>query len=404
MQTWPEPAFPFPAFPGPALELVDSASGIRRSFDNPETFTVYVCGITPYDATHMGHAFTYVSFDLLVRYLTAGGTKVTYAQNVTDIDDPLLERAAATGVDWEELAVSQVELFASDMAALSVIPPNHYLGVVETIEPIAHAAAKLLAQGAAYWVDTDVYADLSKDPDFGSLSGFSAELMSQLFAERGGDPDRPGKRQALDPLLWRGQRPGEPHWDGGVLGQGRPGWHIECTVIAQQTIGLPFDLQGGGTDLLFPHQEMGSSHGRILSGAPAGAGQHTMLSGMVALDGEKMSKSLGNLELVSRLRGQGVDPAAIRLVLVSQHYSSDWEWTGELLSRAQQRLSRWRDASGVVVPQNLITQLRAALADNLNSPVAVSVVDGFVADPLAGSNSHGLTLGEVVFGLLGVNL
>ncbi len=230
-------------------ELVVAAAG--------EDATLYVCGITPYDATHIGHAATYVAFDLLVRAWTDAGHRVRYASNVTDVDDPLLERAAATGVDWRALAVEQTALFAEDMTALGVVPPDVYEGAVETIPAVVDAVTQLLDAGLAYRVPVepapggtdpglgDVYADLSADRAFGSVSRLARDVMEHLFAERGGDPDREGKKDALDPLLWRRERPGEPAWDGGALGTGRPGWHVECAVISRDGLGLPFDVQGG---------------------------------------------------------------------------------------------------------------------------------------------------------------
>jgi L-cysteine:1D-myo-inositol 2-amino-2-deoxy-alpha-D-glucopyranoside ligase len=362
---------------------VDAARGPRA--------TLYVCGITPYDATHLGHAATYVAFDLLGRAWRDAGLEVRYASNVTDVDDPLLERATATGVDWRDLAAEQTALFAEDMTALAVIPPDVYLGAVETVPDVVAAVESMLAAGAAYRVPLeagagggdpslgDVYADLSVDAAFGAVSGLSREHMVKLFGERGGDPERAGKRDPLDPLLWRRERPGEPAWDGGTLGTGRPGWHVECAVIARDGLGLPFDVQGGGVDLQFPHHEMSTSHARVLdSGQAAQAHAH---AGMVGLDGEKMSKSRGNLVLVSRLRGQGVDPMAIRLALLGHHYAADWEWTDADLADATERLARWRvatapdagpDATGT------LAAVRAALAADLDAPRAVAAVDAWV--------------------------
>jgi L-cysteine:1D-myo-inositol 2-amino-2-deoxy-alpha-D-glucopyranoside ligase len=287
---------------------------------------MYVCGITPYDATHMGHAASYVAFDLLNRAWRAAGQRVSYVQNVTDIDDPLLERATAIGVDWRDLAASQIELFRSDMEALNVLAPDSYVGAVESIPLIVPAIERLLDLGLAYRVagtagepDGDVYYDVeaaskhSVDTDawtLGAISGLGEAEMLELFSERGGDPGRAGKRQALDPLLWRVAREGEPSWEGGELGSGRPGWHIECTVIAQRYLPSPFTVQGGGSDLVFPHHEMGAGHAYSLSGRPLA--RHFAHAGMVGLDGEKMSKSKGNLVLVSKLRAAGEEPATVR--------------------------------------------------------------------------------------------
>ncbi|HLR27301.1 MAG TPA: hypothetical protein VK086_01305, partial [Ruania sp.] len=287
------------------------------------------------------------------------GLDVTYVQNVTDIDDPLLERAAETGVDWRDLAEDQVDLFRGDMRALRVVPPEHFVGVVESMELVVAAVAKLLEAGAAYWVDQDIYADLGADPRFGTISHLDEQEMRELFPERGGDPDRAGKRDPLDPLLWRGRREGEPAWDGGALGPGRPGWHIECGAIAAHYLGLPVSVEGGGQDLIFPHHDMGTSHLRFLAGGPGPAREETnnvqamadepircyLHTGLVAYQGEKMSKSLGNLVFVSTLLDEGVDARAIRLVLLNHHYRQEWEYTESELRTAQQRLQRWQAAA-----------------------------------------------------------
>jgi len=350
---------------------------------------MYVCGITPYDSTHMGHVATYVAFDVLRRAWLDAGLKVRVTSNVTDVDDPLLERAHATGVSWEHLAAEHEARFARDMAALSVLPPDTYLRVSDVVPQVAEAVAAMLDAGAAYRVPTagvggpdveglgDVYADLAADPAFGSVSGLDDATMRALFAERGGDPDRPGKRGPLDPLLWRRERPGEPAWDGGRLGRGRPGWHVECAVIAAQGLGPSFDVQAGGSDLLFPHHEMSCSHTRMLYGGRVRVHAH---AGMVAYAGHKMSKSLGNLVLVGDL--EHIDPAAVRLTVLAAHYSSDWEWTDARLTTGQARLARWRAATARTsgpAAAPLLDQVRAALARDLDTPAALEALDTWVA-------------------------
>jgi L-cysteine:1D-myo-inositol 2-amino-2-deoxy-alpha-D-glucopyranoside ligase len=387
VRTWPAPHVPELPGHGPAVRVVDSTSGQLVLAAPGPTAGLYVCGITPYDATHLGHAATYIAFDLLHRAWLDAGVDVHYASNVTDIDDPLLERAAATGVDWEKLAEEQTALFAEDMTALGVLPPTTYLGAVETIPTIADAVQRLLDQGLAYRVPVedgaggglpelgDVYADVQADPHFGSVAGLDHDQTVELFAQRGGDPQRPGKRDPLDPALWRRERPGEPAWDAGALGRGRPGWHIECTVIAQGALGAEFDVQGGGRDLCFPHHEMSTAHARALGGAGARVHMH---AGMVAYDGEKMSKSLGNLVLVSRLREQDVDPMAVRLAILAHHYREDWEWTDEALHGAIARLERWREAlSGNGGPDatSTLDAIRKGLAEDLDAPAALRAVD-----------------------------
>jgi L-cysteine:1D-myo-inositol 2-amino-2-deoxy-alpha-D-glucopyranoside ligase len=428
---------PVPRLPGsaPALRLFDTAKGGLVTLEATGEQSMYVCGITPYDATHMGHAASYLAFDLLNRVWRDGGQQVSYVQNVTDVDDPLLERATATGVDWRELAASQIELFQTDMEALNVLAPDHYVGAVEAIPAIVPAIERLLRQGLAYRVagsagepDGDVYYDVeaagkhSADADgawtLGAISGLSDAEMLELFAERGGDPGRAGKRQALDPLLWRVAREGEPSWEGGELGAGRPGWHIECTVIAHEYLPAPFTVQGGGSDLIFPHHEMGAGHAYSLAGVPLA--RHFAHAGMVGLDGEKMSKSKGNLVLVSRLRAAGEEPAAIRLAILAHHYRSDWSWTDAGFAEAKARLQTWRSAAAVAPAGSaggLLTRLRTELSQDLNAPGAVAAVDQWAASalghgaPATGSGvpapvsaADAALVGDAVNALLGVEL
>jgi L-cysteine:1D-myo-inositol 2-amino-2-deoxy-alpha-D-glucopyranoside ligase len=347
---------------------------------------MYVCGITPYDATHLGHAATYLAFDLVNRLWRDAGHDVRYVQNVTDIDDPLLERADRDGEDWVVLGMRETALFREDMEALRVLPPDHYIGAVESVGEVVEMVEKLLAEGAAYTLDDgtgDVYFDTARAPRFGYESRYTEAEMLTYFAERGGDPERAGKRQPLDPVLWRGARAGEPSWDGG-LGPGRPGWHIECTAIALNRLGPTFDVQGGGSDLRFPHHEMSAAHAECLTGEWPFA-RHYVHAGMIGLDGEKMSKSRGNLVFVSRLRGDGVDPAAIRLALSAGHYRSDRAWTGDLLDEARTRLARWRSATALQTgpaADATLARLRERLTDDLDTPAALAAVDRWADEAL----------------------
>ncbi len=384
MQAWTPPVvtrLPAPTTPL-QVQAFDTASRQVEPLARPGgTARMYVCGITPYDATHIGHANTYVAFDLLNRIWRDTGSVVEYVQNVTDVDDPLLERAAATGVDWQQLAQQQVELYRSDMEALNVLPPEHFVGAVESIGLVIREITTLQARGAIYAVDDAEYPDLyfsrAADADFGSLSRLGGDEAIAVFAERGGDPDRPGKRDPLDCLVWRQQRPGEPGWDS-PFGRGRPGWHIECTALALELLGSEFDVQGGGRDLIFPHHEMCASEARAATGREFALAY--LHAGLVGLDGEKMSKSRGNLVFVSELRRGGVDPMAIRLALLAQHYREDWMWTEAELDRAVDRLDRWREAvrldAGVNADEVLV-QVRAALAYDLDAPTALAAVDAW---------------------------
>jgi L-cysteine:1D-myo-inositol 2-amino-2-deoxy-alpha-D-glucopyranoside ligase len=368
---------------------------------------MYVCGITPYDATHMGHAATYVAFDLLNRAWRSAGHEVHYVQNVTDVDDPLLERAAATGEDWTVLAERETDLFRSDMQALRALPPDAYVGAVESIPLVVEMVQELQATGSVYEVPVgdaagavDLYFSVAHDPAFGEVSGWSREDMLRVFADRGGDPDRPGKKNPLDCLLWRAERPGEPAWDS-PFGRGRPGWHVECSAIARAHLGTPLDVQGGGSDLVFPHHEMSASEAHVADPDRRFARAYVH-AGMVGLDGEKMSKSRGNLVLVSRLRATGLDPMVIRLVLLAHHYRSDWHWDDADVSAAGARLDKLREAvaKGAGAPTApVVTDVLAALAEDLDAPSALRTLDHWANATVFGDRSEP-DAGEVVRALV----
>ncbi len=390
MISWPTPFIPAVPGAGLPLRVFDTASSALRPPTRGPVATLYVCGITPYDATHIGHAATYVTFDLLGRVLRDAGHDVMYVQNVTDVDEPLFERAERDGISWTDLARDEIALFREDMTALRVIPPDHYVGAVESIPVTVTAIETLVANGTAYPVAVpdgdghDTYFDTTSQPGFGTVSSLSREKMLGLFTERGGDPDRAGKRDPLDPVLWRAPRDGEPSWPGGSLGEGRPGWHIECTTIVLQHLGMPFDLQGGGTDLIFPHHEMSAAHAEAVTGTAPYARTYVHQA-MVGLDGSKMSKSKGNLVLVSRLRADGIDPMAIRLALLDHHYRTEWSWTGEVLHRAQERLASWRaglSGNGGPAAEATVTDVRERLADDLDSPGALAAIDRWVEESI----------------------
>nr|WP_241429192.1 cysteine--1-D-myo-inosityl 2-amino-2-deoxy-alpha-D-glucopyranoside ligase [Agrococcus sp. ARC_14] len=370
---------------------------------------MYTCGITPYDATHLGHAFTYLAFDTLTRVWLDAGIEVHTAMNSTDVDDPLLERAARDGVDWRELAERQQQLFRGDMEALRILPPDAWVAVTERIEPIAQAVQRLLDSGDAYLLEapdaagSDVLFDTTRARQFsvGEGSRTDAARMLELTREFGGEPDRPGKRSPLDPVLWRAERPGEPAWESPV-GRGRPGWHVECTVIAMDELGVPFTVAAGGRDLRFPHQEM-QGHHAIALGAPLFS-LARLNAGLVAFDGEKMSKSLGNLVLVSKLLAEGARPAAIRLALLDHHWRDDWEWFPGDLEAAEQRLDRWLAWAQLPdddpsLAESLVPWLRVTLHDDLNTPAALQAVDAFALRAPADEGSL-----AAIDALLGIDL
>ncbi|MGY1623057.1 cysteine--1-D-myo-inosityl 2-amino-2-deoxy-alpha-D-glucopyranoside ligase [Geodermatophilus sp. SYSU D00965] len=415
MLAWPAPLLPTLPGTGPALKLYDTSRGEVVATSPEDTARMYVCGITPYDATHLGHAATYLAFDLVNRVWRDAGHAVHYVQNVTDIDDPLLERAERDGEDWIVLGMRETALFREDMTALRVLPPEDYVGAVESIPRIVAHIEDLLDDGLAYVLDDgtgDVYHDVAQAPGFGAESRYDEPTMLRFFAERGGDPDRAGKRNRLDPLLWRGERPGEPSWPGPRGTAGRPGWHIECATIALETIGMAFDVQGGGSDLVFPHHEYSAVHAEALTATKPFARAYVHAA-MIGLDGEKMSKSRGNLVFVSKLRGEGVDPMAIRLALLSGHYRTDRAWTPDLLREAEQRLVTWRRAvarAAGAPAAPVLHGLRERLSEDLDTPGAIAVVDRWAARTLAAGDGDDLEDGaptvvcDAVDALLGIAL
>ena len=418
MHSWPSPHIP--TVPGPAvpLRLYDTADETLKPVRVTHNQAgMYVCGITPYDSTHLGHAATYLAFDLIHRLLIDAGVQVTYVQNITDVDDPLFERATRDGVDWRELGSSQIDLFRSDMADLSVIPPHDYVGAMESVGEVITMVQQLLDAGAAYVVDDpdypDIYASITATDRFGYESNYPRQRMLELFAERGGDPDRPGKRDPLDALLWRAAREGEPAWDA-PFGAGRPGWHVECSAIATNRLGSSFAIQGGGSDLIFPHHEFSAAHAEAALASPRMA-EHYVHTGMISLDGVKMSKSLGNLVFVSKLTEAGHDPSAIRLGVYLGHYRSDRDWSDKVLWAAEHRLVYWRMAttlaSDEVAARALVQQIRSLLADDLNTPAAIKAIDEWAdscnataADPGDAITPAGSIVATAVDALMGVKI
>ena len=410
MKSWTRPLIPHLPGTGPIPRIHDTSTGsLQPAAPAPgRPASLYVCGITPYDATHIGHAATYLAFDTLVRLWLDAGLAVDYAQNTTDVDDPLLERAAETGVDWRALADQQTELYRGDMQSLGVVPPDHFVAVTEVIEPIADAVVDLLERGIGYRIAGDPFGDVyfesaaasrASDWTLGDESRLDEATMLEFAALRGGDPERPGKRAPLDPLLWRGARPGEPSWTT-VVGDGRPGWHIECSVIAARHLALPATVNGGGVDLVFPHHEFSAGHTAALSGEHlATIYAHTSL---VGYQGEKMSKSLGNLVFVSELVSAGTDPRAIRLAILAQHHRTPWEWTAELLAEAVERLGRWERwarTSGDDQTRTL-EGLRQALSNDLDTAGALALIDERIG---AGEAADAVTI-AAIDGLLGIPL
>ena len=388
MNSWAQVAIPPLAerFDIPSLSIFDSAEREIRNIKKKDKYRVYVCGITPYDATHLGHANTYLAFDLINRYLRALGSEVLLVQNITDIDDPLLERAKRDGIDWRELATSQIDLFRSDMVALHILPPKHYIGAVEAIPLVNDAITALEKSNTVYRVEDDYYFRVRSDSEFGERSHLSDAEMLEIFSQRGGDPQREGKEDPLDALLWLAKRPSEPGWES-KFGIGRPGWHIECCAIALGYLEIDsdedtsIDIQGGGSDLVFPHHEMSASQGRLMNGKRFAA--NYIHAGMIGLDGEKMSKSKGNLVFVSQLLKDGVEPMVIRIALMSHHYRQDHMWHSSELDEAQDFLQELQIALSrmeVAPTDHVINEIIAALAQDIDTPRALLALRNWISE------------------------
>jgi L-cysteine:1D-myo-inositol 2-amino-2-deoxy-alpha-D-glucopyranoside ligase len=391
------------------LSLYNTASQSVEELPIKDHYRLYVCGITPYDATHLGHAATYVAFDLINRYLQFGGADVSFVQNITDIDDPLFERAKRDGVDWSELATSQIELFRGDMVALHVIPPDHYIGVVEAMQIIIDAISALASKDSTYKVEDDLYFRVRLDPEFLKRTHLSSELAMEYFAERGGDPQRIGKNDPFDALVWKAQRDGEPGWPS-PFGIGRPGWHIECSAIALHYLQpnssdeYAIDIQGGGSDLIFPHHDMSAAQGLVATGQKFA--RFFVHAGMIGLDGTKMSKSLGNLIFVSRLISDGIEPIAIRLALLRHHNRSDHMWGSSEISDATVFLERLRlnlARMEVAPTKPLIAELLAALSNDLDTERALELIASWcTATENGASGGSAGQLSRVLDDLLGL--
>ena len=373
MNSWPNfylPPIINTSFPN--LKLKDSGKGILE-IANSEVFKMYVCGITPYDATHLGHAATYLCFDLINRYQTLKKSSVKFVENITDIDDPLLERAQRDNQDWQALASSQIDLYRSDMASLRVLPPENFIKVTDSMHLIEKFIKKLSNNEHLYELDGDFYFNV--EPFLKRLP-ISMEEAITIFAERGGDPKREGKKHPLDPVIWLANVGDDPGWDS-EFGFGRPGWHVECTAIACEylddgTSNPIIDLQGGGSDLIFPHHFMSE---QIVKAAFGREFARTYVhAAMIGLNGEKMSKSKGNLVFVSKLLSDGVDPMVIRWALLSGHYQDDRQWNDQLLLKAQNEVNQIRIAlsrSEVTDSTQLIADIVFDISNNLDTPNAL---------------------------------
>ena len=376
------------------MKLYDTAKQEIVEFVPNPTVLMYTCGITPYDATHLGHAFTFISYDVLQRRLIDKGHQVKCVRNVTDVDDPLFAKARELGVHYLDLAAGEEARFESDMTALNALPVHSTPRASSAIPDIRGFIGMVIDRGFAYESGGSVYFNVEKFPQFGSVSHYSRETMIALARERGGNVDDPHKRNPLDFVLWHPSASDEPSWDT-MWGAGRPGWHIECSALALRELGTTIDLHGGGSDLIFPHHECERAQSEAATGQPFV--KHWMHVAMVSMDGHKMSKSRGNLVFVDKLRTQH-DPMAIRLGLIEHHYRTEWEWDDGLMSRNEVRLSNWKSAAQVGSSHGdggLLSEVRSALDNDLDTPTAVALVDAAASNGLAVGDSARL-LGVVI--------
>jgi L-cysteine:1D-myo-inositol 2-amino-2-deoxy-alpha-D-glucopyranoside ligase len=358
----------------PPMRLYDTAKRAVVPFEPNDHVLMYTCGITPYDATHLGHAATFISYDILQRRLIDRGHTITCVRNVTDVDDPLFAKARELGVHYLDLAAGEEARFERDMVALNALPVASTPRASSAIPDIRGFIGMVLDRGYAYQAGGSVYFDVSKYESFGALSHYSEAEMIELAKKRGGQVDDPHKRNPLDFVLWHPSAPDEPSWDT-MWGSGRPGWHIECSALALRELGTTIDLHGGGADLIFPHHECERAQSEAATGEPFVT--HWMHTALIAKDGEKMSKSLGNLVFVDKLRTE-YDPMAIRLALIEHHYRTEWEWDDELMPRNTARLEAWRAAADGS-PSDVLDEVRRRLDDDLDSPGAVAAVDAAAA-------------------------
>ncbi len=378
----------------PSMRLYDTARRAVVPFEPGEVVTMYTCGITPYDATHLGHAAAYVGYDVLQRRLRDRGHETRCVRNVTDVDDSILAKAREIGVHYLDLAAAETAKFDDDMIALGMLPSWSEPRATSAIADIRGFIGMVLDRGHAYQAGGAVYFDISTYERFGHVSGYDRDTMLEYARERGGNVDDPNKRDPLDFVLWQPSLPDEPAWDS-LWGPGRPGWHIECSALALRELGTTIDLHGGGSDLIFPHHECEAAQSESATGEPFV--RHWMHQAMVRMDGEKMSKSLGNLVFVSELRKEW-EAMAVRLAVVKHHYRDPWEWQDELMPEAAERLARWRagaerggDGSAA------LDAVRARLDDDLDTPGAVEAVDAG-ADAGADVTDAALLLGVRLHG------
>jgi len=368
------------------INLFDTAKQEVVPFEPGHVVSMYTCGITPYDATHIGHAATFMAYDVLQRRLIDLGHEVRCVRNVTDVDDPLFAKARDLGVHYLDLAAGEEARFERDMEALNALPVYSTPRASSAIADIRGFIGMVLERGYAYVVGGSVYFDVSKSPNFGNISHYSRQKMLDLARERGGDVDNPNKRDPLDFVLWHPSASDEPSWEA-VWGAGRPGWHIECSALALRELGETIDLHGGGSDLIYPHHECERAQSEAATGSSFV--KHWMHVAMVFMDGAKMSKSLGNLVFVDALR-KVWDPRAIRLAIINNHYRFEWEWDDTHMPLALERLQAWQESVNFPQDPSTLQAVRSHLDNDLDTPRALQSIDEAVSQGLCGREAAAL--------------
>ena len=383
-----------------SLFMFDSKSQQRNEIGrNGKKVQIYVCGITPYDSAHLGHAFTYLNFDLVIRALNFIGRETNYVQNITDIDDPLFERARTSGTNWQSIVDSQMDIYRTDMSALNILPPDHFVGVMENMELIISRIGETISKDLSYQIGTEWYFKTDSE----SLSKLVASVpnieLVAMAKERGCDTDRQGKVNPLDPIIWKASKDDEPNWKED-FGTGRPGWHIQCISLANKYAELPLDIQGGGKDLIFPHHSMSEEQNAALGFGKLALNYCHV--GMVSYQGSKMSKSKGNLVFVHQLINEGISPMVIRLALMSHHWRSDWEYTKDLIDDSREFYSELSNKfKGKFISQIDQDKLIEIMLNDLDAPKVLSFLKE--VKPLAESQNN-VSIDLLLEALLGLKL
>jgi L-cysteine:1D-myo-inositol 2-amino-2-deoxy-alpha-D-glucopyranoside ligase len=366
---------------------------------NGKKVQIYVCGITPYDSAHLGHAFTYLTFDLVIRALNFIGRETNYVQNITDIDDPLFERARISGTNWQSIVDSQMDIYRTDMSALNILPPDHFVGVMENMELIISRIGETISKDLSYQIGTEWYFKTDSKNLSKLVSSVPNNELVAMAKERGCDTDRQGKVNPLDPIIWKASKDDEPNWKQD-FGTGRPGWHIQCISLANKYAELPLDIQGGGKDLIFPHHSMSEEQNAAL-----GFGELALNYchvGMVSYQGSKMSKSKGNLVFVHQLIDEGISPMVIRLALMSHHWRSDWEYTKELIDESKELYSELsKKFNGKFIRQIDQDKVIEIMLNDLDAPKVLSFLKE--AKPLSDSQNN-VSIDLLLEALLGLKL